>query len=84
VFLKEVWSRECFIEVYGDNRCKIIIVNVYHSQKPVALVIYPTTFPVEPSNMLLALVICAGHLPSDLVICPIIIFATASPIGLVT
>ncbi len=24
---KKVWSRECFLEVYGDNQCKII--NVY-------------------------------------------------------
>jgi hypothetical protein len=23
--LKEVWSRECFIEVYINNQCKIII-----------------------------------------------------------
>ena len=57
---------------------------MYHSQKPVALVIFPRTLRVEPSDMLLALVICAGHLPSDLVICPIIIFATVSPVSLVT
>ncbi len=23
---KEVWSRECFIEVYIDNQCKIVII----------------------------------------------------------
>ena len=28
---KKVWRRECFIEVYIDNQCKIVIV--YHNPK---------------------------------------------------
>jgi hypothetical protein len=32
-FLFEVWSRECFIEVYINNQCKIVIIYIIHYGK---------------------------------------------------